>query len=66
LLTIVVAGGGQQVLVSGCHFAEMRKNMLKEYPELSTTASNIYLVDGANAVLSPMSKASQEEVPGSA
>jgi NADH dehydrogenase len=33
------------------------KHLLKEYPELSTTASNIYLVDGANAVLSPMSTA---------
>ena len=62
LLTIVVAGGGPTgVEVSGM-FAEMRKNiLLKEYPELSTTASNIYLVDGANAVLSPMSKASQED-----
>ena len=62
LLTIVVAGGGPTgVEVSGM-FAEMRKSiLLKEYPELSTTASNIYLVDGANAVLSPMSKASQED-----
>ncbi|WP_367753081.1 NAD(P)/FAD-dependent oxidoreductase [Flavobacterium sp. WC2430] len=62
LLTIVVAGGGPTgVEVSGM-FAEMRKNiLLKEYPELSTTASNIYLVDGSNAVLSPMSKASQED-----
>ena len=62
LLTIVVAGGGPTgVEVSGM-FAEMRKNiLLKEYPELSTTASNIYLVDGANALLSPMSKESQED-----
>ncbi|MFE3867767.1 NAD(P)/FAD-dependent oxidoreductase [Flavobacterium sp. LS2P90] len=61
LLTIVVAGGGPTgVEVSGM-FAEMSKNiLLKEYPELSTTASNIYLIDGSNAVLSPMSKASQE------
>jgi NADH dehydrogenase len=62
LLTIVVAGGGPTgVEVSGM-FAEMRKNiLLKEYPELSTTASNIYLVDGADALLSPMSKASQKD-----
>jgi NADH dehydrogenase len=62
LLTIVVAGGGPTgVEVSGM-FAEMRKNiLLKEYPELSTTASNIYLVDGSDALLSPMSKASQED-----
>ncbi|TDD94891.1 NAD(P)/FAD-dependent oxidoreductase [Flavobacterium cellulosilyticum] len=62
LLTIVVAGGGPTgVEVSGM-FAEMRKNiLLKEYPELAATASNIYLVDGGNALLSPMSKESQED-----
>jgi len=62
LLTIVVAGGGPTgVEVSGM-FAEMRKNILiKEYPELATTASNIYLVDGGNALLAPMSKESQED-----
>lgn len=62
LLTIVVVGGGPTgVEVSGM-FAEMRKNIIvKEYPELSTTASNIYLIDGGDALLSPMSKASQED-----
>lgn len=62
LLTIVVAGGGPTgVEVSGM-IAEMRKNiLLKEYPELATTASNLYLVDGSNALLAPMSKASQED-----
>lgn len=62
LLTIVVAGGGPTgVEISGM-FAEMRKNiLLKEYPELETTASNIYLVDGAPALLTPMSKESQED-----
>jgi NADH dehydrogenase len=62
LLTIVVAGGGPTgVEVSGM-FAEMRKSILiKEYPELDTTASNIYLVDGGDALLSPMSKASQKD-----
>ncbi|GEL11800.1 NADH dehydrogenase [Flavobacterium glycines] len=62
LLTIVVAGGGPTgVEISGM-FAEMRKNiLLKEYPELETTASNIYLVDGAPALLTPMSKQSQED-----
>lgn len=62
LLTIVVAGGGPTgVEVSGM-FAEMRKNiLLKEYPELETTASNVYLVDGGDALLSPMSKESQED-----
>ena len=62
LLTIVVAGGGPTgVEVSGM-FAEMRKSIfLKEYPELATSASNIYLVDGSNALLTPMSKESQED-----
>ncbi len=62
LLTIVVAGGGPTgVEVSGM-FAEMRKNiLLKEYPELETSASNIYLVDGGDALLSPMSKESQAD-----
>ena len=62
LLTIVVAGGGPTgVEVSGM-FAEMRKNiLLKEYPELETSASNIYLVDGGDALLAPMSKQSQED-----
>ncbi|KIA99525.1 MULTISPECIES: NAD(P)/FAD-dependent oxidoreductase [unclassified Flavobacterium] len=62
LLTIVVAGGGPTgVEVSGM-FAEMRKNiLLKEYPELDTTASNVYLVDGGDALLAPMSKASQQD-----
>ena len=62
LLTIVVVGGGPTgVEVSGM-FAEMRKSiLLKEYPELETSASNIYLVDGGDALLSPMSKASQTD-----
>lgn len=62
LLTVVVAGGGPTgVEVSGM-FAEMRKGpILKEYPELATSASNIYLVDGGDALLSPMSKDSQQD-----
>jgi len=62
LLTIVIAGGGPTgVEVSGM-FAEMRKNiLLKEYPELETSASNIYLVDGGEALLSPMSLDSQKD-----
>ncbi len=62
LLTIVVAGGGPTgVEVSGM-LAELRKNILiKEYPELDTTASNIYLVDGSETLLSPMSEASQKD-----
>jgi NADH dehydrogenase len=62
LLTIVVAGGGPTgVEVSGM-FAEMKKNIIfKEYPELATAASNIYLIDGGPALLAPMSKESQQD-----
>ena len=61
-LSIVVAGGGPTgVEVSGM-LSEMRNGVLrKEYPELSTSASKIYLVDGGNALLSPMSEASQKD-----
>jgi NADH:ubiquinone reductase (H+-translocating) len=61
-MNIVVAGGGPTgVEVSGM-FAEMRRGILrKEYPELATSISNVYLVDGASAVLSPMSEASQKD-----
>ncbi|WP_159800399.1 NAD(P)/FAD-dependent oxidoreductase [Flavobacterium sp. MK4S-17] len=61
-LNIVVAGGGPTgVEVSGM-FAEMRNGVLrKEYPELATSASNIYLVDGGDALLAPMSEKSQKD-----
>jgi len=43
-------------------FAEMRNGILrKEYPELSTSISNIYLVDGGDVLLAPMSKQSQQD-----
>jgi len=62
LLTIVVAGGGPTgVEVSGM-FAEMKKSVfMKEYPELATAVSNIYLIDGGPALLAPMSEDSQKD-----
>lgn len=61
-LTVVIAGGGPTgVEVSGM-FAEMRNGILKkEYPELAGKGSEIYLVDGGNALLSPMSEKSQQD-----
>jgi NADH dehydrogenase len=61
LLTVVIAGGGPTgVEISGM-FAEMRNGILrKEYPELAGKGSEIYLVDGGNALLSPMSEKSQQ------
>ena len=61
LLTIVVAGGGPTGVELSGMFAEMRNGIMrKEYPELATTLSDIYLVDGGSAVLAPMSVKSQQ------
>ncbi|WP_343556238.1 NAD(P)/FAD-dependent oxidoreductase [Sphingobacterium sp.] len=59
-MTTVIAGGGPTgVEVSGM-LAEMRTSVLrKDYPELTSVASEIYLVDGLPQLLSPMSKKSQ-------
>ena len=62
LLTVVIAGGGPTgVEISGM-FAEMRNGILrKEYPQLAGKGSEIYLVDGGEALLSPMSVKSQQD-----
>jgi NADH dehydrogenase len=62
LMTIVVAGGGPTGVELSGMFAEMSKNIIrKEYPELEhITNTKIYLVDGANALLGPMSIKSQQ------
>lgn len=64
LLTIVIAGGGPTgVEVSGM-LAEMKKNIVwKDYPELSGRGkeAHIYLVDGSDRVLAPMSSRSQDD-----
>lgn len=63
-LNIVVAGGGPTgVEVSGM-LAEMRQSIFrKDYPELAKIKiiSNIYLIDGGDALLGPMSKKSQDD-----
>jgi NADH dehydrogenase len=62
LVTIVVAGGGPTgVEVSGM-LADLRRHSLpKDYPELIGTGANIYLVDGGEHLLAPMSPASQKD-----
>ncbi len=62
LLTIVVAGGGPTgVEVSGM-LADLRRHSFpKDYPELIGTGANIYLVDGGEHLLAPMSAASQKD-----
>jgi NADH dehydrogenase len=61
LTTVVVAGGGPTgVEISGM-FAEMRSSILRnDYPELEGIKTEIYLVDGGEALLSPMSEQSQQ------
>jgi NADH dehydrogenase len=62
LMTIVVAGGGPTgVEVSGM-LADLREHSFaKDYPELKGTALEIYLVDGSDRLLAPMSAASQRD-----
>ncbi|HTN08952.1 NAD(P)/FAD-dependent oxidoreductase [Agriterribacter sp.] len=64
LLTIVIAGGGPTgVEVSGM-LAEMRKYIIrKDYPEFrgAKDQSHIYLIDGGDQLLSPMSQKSQKD-----
>lgn len=62
LITVVVAGAGPTGVELSGMFAEMRKNIIrKDYPELSGLGlGGIYLVDGAPAVLAPMSEKSQQ------
>jgi NADH:ubiquinone reductase (H+-translocating) len=62
LLTIVVAGGGPTgVEVSGM-LADLRVHSFsKDYPELKGTGAKIYLVDGGEHLLAPMSAASQRD-----
>src|SRR4030095_14458528 len=62
LMDIVVAGGGPTgVEVSGM-LADLRIHSFpKDYPELKGTGAEIYLVDGGEHLLAPMSAASQND-----
>ncbi|TDE10760.1 NAD(P)/FAD-dependent oxidoreductase [Dyadobacter psychrotolerans] len=64
LMTVVVAGGGPTgVEISGM-LAEMKQNIIpKDYPELSCHGyeSHIFLVDGGQHLLAPMSEESQQD-----
>ncbi|MDN5752234.1 MAG: FAD-dependent oxidoreductase [Nitrosospira sp.] len=56
-----MAGGGPTGVEIAGMLAEMRENILeKDYPELSRRGARIYLVDGAPALLMPMSEKSQK------
>ncbi len=58
---IVISGAGPSGVEIAGMIAEMRNRKLKNiYPELDGQKLNIYLVDGADSVLPPMRKKSQE------
>lgn len=59
---IVIAGGGPTGVEIAGMLAEMAKNIVsKDYPTIQERRSKIYLVDGGESLLGPMSKKSQEE-----
>lgn len=61
LTTIVIAGGGPTGVEIAGMLSEMRKNIFrKDYPELAGYKGAIYLVDGGEKVLAPMSPVAQK------
>src|SRR5690606_20150951 len=57
---IVIAGGGPTGIEIAGMLAEMRMNILaKDYPEIQSNSIEIYLVDGAPVLLTPMSTTAQ-------
>ncbi|TDQ11370.1 NAD(P)/FAD-dependent oxidoreductase [Pedobacter metabolipauper] len=59
---IVIAGGGPTGVEIAGMMAEMGANIgAKDYPTAQRGTGNIYLVDGGESLLGPMSKKSQEE-----
>lgn len=62
LFNIIIAGGGATGVELAGSLAEMKKNILpRDYPDFDHQLVNIILVEGGDATLSPMSKASQEK-----
>ena len=62
LLTIVIVGGGATGVEVAGVLAEMKKYILmKDYPELENTDGAIYIVDGHDNLLAPMSEKSHKD-----
>ena len=60
LLNFVVVGGGPTGVELSGALSELKRHVLKkDYPELNIAAVNIYLIEGSNAVLGPMSTQAQ-------
>ncbi|WP_326983632.1 NAD(P)/FAD-dependent oxidoreductase [Chryseobacterium sp. MYb264] len=61
LQNIVIAGGGPTGVELAGMIAEMGSYIAKkEYPEIKSSLSNIYLIDALPSLLSPMSKMAQQ------
>jgi len=62
LSNIVIAGGGPTGVELAGMMAEMGRNILsKDYPEANFKMGKIFLIDGLDTLLAPMSKKSQTE-----
>jgi NADH:ubiquinone reductase (H+-translocating) len=60
LLNFVVVGGGPTGVELSGALSELKRHVLKkDYPELNLADVNIYLIEGSNAVLGPMSQQAQ-------
>jgi NADH dehydrogenase len=60
LLNFVVVGGGPTGVELSGAISELKRHVLKkDYPELDITAVNIYLIEGSDVVLGPMSTQAQ-------
>jgi len=60
LSNIVIAGGGPTGVEMAGMLAEMARNISsKDYPEITLSAGNIYLINGSPSLLGPMSKKAQ-------
>lgn len=62
IMNIVVVGAGPTGVELSGALAELKKNILpKDYPDMDFSALKIYLLEGSNKVLGPMSEASHKK-----
>lgn len=62
LMNIVIAGGGPTGVEVAGAIADMKRFVLpKDYPELDFSKMNIYLLEGGDRTLAPMSQKSSED-----
>lgn len=62
LMNIVIAGGGPTGVEVAGAIADMKRYVLpKDYPELDFSKMNIYLLEGGDRTLGPMSEKSSED-----